>query len=309
MSRLETGPGHDTVALEKRASLDHRSSPLKYLCGPKEIKHQVNRFILARETLFRGKTVVDVPAGTGLASAALSQAGAEVLAFDLFPDFFRADGVVCSRCDLNEGIPLPPRTADYLICQEGLEHLPDQLRTLKEFNRVLKPGGTLLVTTPNYSNLKAKLSYLLTESEYVHKIMPPNEVDDLWFAGEDERAYLGHLFLTGIQRLRALARLAGFVIDRLHWTRAGGTSLALLCLLYPAICLTSWVTLRNGLRKKKRHPHFDEIESVYRELFRLNTDLRVLTCTHLFVEFRKTAGCDDVSFARFQKYGDAGFVT
>ncbi len=35
---------------------------------------------------------------------------------------------------------------DYIICQEGIEHIPNQLKVLEEFNRVLKKDGVLLIT-------------------------------------------------------------------------------------------------------------------------------------------------------------------
>lgn len=280
-----------------------------FLGSSRDVKDHVDRFIAGKRAELAGRTVVDVPAGSGTASASLREAGAEVLAFDLFPEFFRAEGVVCDFCDLNDRIPLPDRAADYLICQEGLEHLPDQLRALREFNRVLRPGAGMLITTPNYSNLKNKLSYLLTESEYALKIMPPNEVDDVWFADGGRQVYLGHLFLTGVQRLRVLARLAGFEIRRLHFNRASGTAFALMVLLYPAIYLANRLTLARCLRKKGAHPHRGRIEAVYRELFRLNVSPGILASTHLFVEFRKTAEADEVCFAHFRKYDGTDFVT
>lgn len=282
---------------------------MQFFGAPRDIKHHVDRYITSRRAEFTGKTVVDVPAGSGIASAALLAVGAEVLAFDLFPEFCQVDGIACMHCDLNDRIPLADHAADHLICQEGLEHLPDQLHVLREFNRVLKPDGTLLITTPNYSNLKNKLSYLLTESEYVHKIMPPNEVDDIWFSDRGEKLYLGHLFLTGAQRLRVLARLSGFTIQRLHRNRVSGTAFALFCLLYPALYVANRITLARSLRKKRGHPHREQIEAIYRELVRLNLAPTVLTCTHLFVEFRKTDGVGEASFAHFQKYDDPGFIT
>jgi SAM-dependent methyltransferase len=282
---------------------------MRFLGSSKDIKLEVVRFIENKQAELSGRRVVDVPAGSGVASAALKRAGAEVLAFDLFPELFRAEGISCSACDLNDGIPLEDRAADYLICQEGIEHLPDQLRALKEFNRVLKPGCILLVTTPNYSNLKGKLSYLLCESEYFHKIMPPNEVDDVWFGDQEGRVYLGHIFLTGIQRLRVLARLAGFEIHRLHFRSFSGTAFALMVLLYPLIYLSNRLTLARCLRKKRRHPHVGRIEAVYRELFKLNVTPGILACTHLFVEFRKVSEVREISFADFQKHDDTDFVT
>ena len=84
-----------------------------------------------------------------------------------------------------EGLPVEDAFADYLICQEGIEHFSDQLASFKEFNRVLKKGGGLIVTTPNYSSLRAKMSYFLSESERFNSIIAPNELDSIWMSNED----------------------------------------------------------------------------------------------------------------------------
>jgi 2-polyprenyl-3-methyl-5-hydroxy-6-metoxy-1,4-benzoquinol methylase len=42
---------------------------------------------------------------------------------------------------------------DYVISCETIEHVPDPARAVRELARVLKPGGKLFLTTPNYLNL------------------------------------------------------------------------------------------------------------------------------------------------------------
>jgi len=38
-------------------------------------------------------------------------------------------------------IPLPDHSLDAIMCTEVLEHIPDPVRAIKEFNRLVKPGG------------------------------------------------------------------------------------------------------------------------------------------------------------------------
>jgi len=45
-------------------------------------------------------------------------------------------------------IPLPDHSVDAIMCTEVLEHIPDPLGAIKEFSRLLKPGGYLLITAP-----------------------------------------------------------------------------------------------------------------------------------------------------------------
>lgn len=45
-------------------------------------------------------------------------------------------------------IPVDDASFDAVMCIEVLEHVPDPVNALKELNRVLKPGGFLIVTAP-----------------------------------------------------------------------------------------------------------------------------------------------------------------
>lgn len=45
-------------------------------------------------------------------------------------------------------IPLPDHSVDAVMCIEVLEHIPDPVSAIKEFSRLVKPGGYLLLTAP-----------------------------------------------------------------------------------------------------------------------------------------------------------------
>jgi ubiquinone/menaquinone biosynthesis C-methylase UbiE len=45
-------------------------------------------------------------------------------------------------------IPLPDHSIDAVMCTEVLEHIPDPLGAIREFSRLIKPGGYLLITAP-----------------------------------------------------------------------------------------------------------------------------------------------------------------
>jgi SAM-dependent methyltransferase len=45
-------------------------------------------------------------------------------------------------------IPAPDASFDVVLCTEVLEHLPDPLAALREFSRLLRPGGQLIITAP-----------------------------------------------------------------------------------------------------------------------------------------------------------------
>jgi len=45
-------------------------------------------------------------------------------------------------------IPMPDHSVDAIMCTEVLEHIPDPVAAIKEFSRLVKPGGYLLITAP-----------------------------------------------------------------------------------------------------------------------------------------------------------------
>jgi 2-polyprenyl-3-methyl-5-hydroxy-6-metoxy-1,4-benzoquinol methylase len=45
-------------------------------------------------------------------------------------------------------IPEKDNSYDVILCTEVFEHIPDPVKALKEFSRLLKPSGILILTTP-----------------------------------------------------------------------------------------------------------------------------------------------------------------
>ncbi|WP_288368603.1 class I SAM-dependent methyltransferase [uncultured Roseivirga sp.] len=261
---------------------------MNYEDNPKSIKYYVKRHLIDQKEFYKGKTVVDFPAGNGVTSKILQDVGANPVPIDLFPEYFNIEGLDCIRANVREGLPLEEASADVLICQEGIEHFSDQFEALREFNKVLKPKGTLLITTPNYSNLRARMSYLLSESERYNDIMPPNEIDSIWMSDQTitDEIYFGHIFLIGAQKLRVLAKLAGFRIKKIHFTRRKSTSLLLFPFIYPFIRVSNWITYRKNLRKNKDYD-MEVKREVYGEVYRLSIDPKILIQSHLMIEFEK----------------------
>lgn len=266
-----------------------------YIYNKKSQKYYVRQYLEGMREDLRGKKVIDIPAGNGATTEILLGAGAEVEPFDLFPEYFMLKDIECKRADITDHIPVPDSHADWVTCQEGIEHFSDQLMTFKEINRVLKPGGKLLLTTPSYSNLSAKLSYLLFESE-THKQMPPNEIDDIWMANSaaGREVYHGHIFMIGIQKLRVLAKLSGFRINEIRYMRLSKGSLVLFPFFYPFIWMSSWMRY---FRNMKKHPEIpvEAKRGVYREQLRINLSARNLLNKHTFIIFGKEMNAQDVS--------------
>jgi ubiquinone/menaquinone biosynthesis C-methylase UbiE len=45
-------------------------------------------------------------------------------------------------------IPLADGAVDAILCTEVFEHIPDPIKAIREFSRLLKPGGSLIITAP-----------------------------------------------------------------------------------------------------------------------------------------------------------------
>lgn len=56
-------------------------------------------------------------------------------------------GEIDYLCDATK-IPVPESSFDAILCTEVLEHVPEPIKVVNEFSRILKPGGKLLLTAP-----------------------------------------------------------------------------------------------------------------------------------------------------------------
>ena len=229
----------------------------------------------------KDKIVIDVPAGSGFVSSLCHQAGALVEAYDLHPEVFQYPELTCTKADLNETLPIQSDYADYVLFMENVESIADQLHLLRELARILKPGGKLIITMPNQSNLKNRLTYFLLESES-NKIFLPNEYNGI-VGYDDKHVYLGRFFLCGVQRLRSLAGLVGLTIERVHPNVRSTSALLVFLFAAPFLYLRSWLTLQRTLRKTE----IEAEKQVLRSQYKLNTNPIVLLHKHLCITFTK----------------------
>lgn len=100
----------------------------------------------------RGKDVLDIACGEGYGTAGLMAAGAKsVIGFDIAPDAVehaRQRYSVDARVGSALAVPLPDESADLLVSFETIEHLPDPIGFIAEIARLLRPGGQVIISTP-----------------------------------------------------------------------------------------------------------------------------------------------------------------
>lgn len=106
-------------------------------------------------------------------------------------------------CDLSKGaIPYDDQSFEVINFSETLEHLNfNPLPVIKEFHRVLKPGGMVLITTPNVLRLGNRLRLLMG-----HNIL--SELKDLCW----QPPYSVHYREYSLSEVAQLLRWAGFSI-------------------------------------------------------------------------------------------------
>lgn len=99
-----------------------------------------------------GKKLLDAGCGTGWFSKGAADRGANVTSMDLGEGLLsqvakkcKSERVVGSILEM----PFDDNTFDYVVSSEVIEHIPEPMKGVEEIFRVLKPGGTMVLTTPN----------------------------------------------------------------------------------------------------------------------------------------------------------------
>jgi SAM-dependent methyltransferase len=124
---------------------------------------QVKRILASRSRQGPAR-ILDFGCGTGANLAAMAAHG-QVHGLDASPhavSFCRKRGL--ERVDLLEGPPPeePPFGGEFdlITMLDVLEHIPDQVETLKKLGSWLVPGGVLLLTVPAYESLWSGEDYV-----------------------------------------------------------------------------------------------------------------------------------------------------
>src|SRR5436853_5470259 len=159
----------------------------------------------------RGLDVVDMACGEGYGTAVLAERAARVTGVDANPEAheharikYAHPGVRFVR-DLVESYSEP---CDAIVFLQTIEHLQDPAAVLDHFRRLLRPGGTVYVSTPNVLTLAPPGADRSGNPWHVREYRA-EEFRELCAAGFDEVELLG-LFHAGKLRLHELALRAGW---------------------------------------------------------------------------------------------------
>ncbi len=106
-----------------------------------------------------GGRLLDVGCGNGWSAFAFARRGFNVMGVDLNPDAFEPPPHPKLR--LQEGsvlsLPFPDASFDLVASYQMLEHVPAPASALREMLRVVRPGGTISIVSPNLLSILSSL--------------------------------------------------------------------------------------------------------------------------------------------------------
>ena len=151
--------------------------------------------IIQRElaTLEPGATVVDLGCGAGSILARTRRDHDFAVAADHDPVLLATAKLTGSKAvllDLDADLPLASSSIDVVLCTDVIEHVVEPGKALTEMNRVLRPGGTVIVFTPPYD------SALWNIAEWLHRLITRRPADHISpFTRESLGWWIGRYFV------------------------------------------------------------------------------------------------------------------
>jgi len=208
--------------------------------APRELTSRHTHAVVMR-LLQDGKipeTVLDIPCGEGAFLARLRQLGVEGHGSDIANRVTLPDAQF-TPADMNGHLPFANGAFDAIVCIDGIEHLERPFDFVRESHRVLRPGGVIVISTPNISALRSRWRWLLTGFHNKGKT-PLNERDpNPWH----------HVNLLSFPELRYLLHRHGFRITAIATNRIKGVSW-----LYAPLWPVSAVVTAGALARWERDP-------------------------------------------------------
>jgi len=154
-------------------------------------------------------------------------------ACDFHVERFALPDVPCQRIDLNhDKLPYEAGQFQLVTSSEVVEHVENYRALLRDIARVLAPGGTLVLTTPNVLNAASRVRYLVSGFANLFGPLPVRN-DKLYSTG-------GHIMPIPFFYLAHALLDAGFEDIQLHIDKVQKTSVVWLTLMYPVIAVGRW---------------------------------------------------------------------
>jgi SAM-dependent methyltransferase len=245
------------------------------------VNKTLNQGVLEVLEQHRPGLLLDIPTGDSPVTKRAQELDYKVVGVELFPPpgFKGVQADACAR------LPFQDDSFETLVSMEGIEHFENQAGFVRECARVLRPGGLMILTTPNVMHLSARISGFLTAQRALKRGFI-NE-DQTLRGREGHRTYHGHAFLIDAIRLRYLVAIEGLTLKEVRRGKWSHRSL-LLAPLIPLIWLATRLALRTGKKtrvKEGLEPARPEVEE---ELRGIADSPNLMLCRQLIVTATKT---------------------
>ena len=134
----------------------------------------------------------------------------------------RRKGVKAKAQDITKGFGYPAGYFDYVFAGEIIEHLMDTDFFLRECNRVLKKGGLLIITTPNFVYLRHRIELLFGTypvcmwprfEQHIRMFTHKKMKEALEASGFEVERWLTSYFLFSRARMKTLGRIFENISD------------------------------------------------------------------------------------------------
>jgi 2-polyprenyl-3-methyl-5-hydroxy-6-metoxy-1,4-benzoquinol methylase len=116
------------------------------------------------------RRVLDVGCSTGYLAERLQQRGATVVGLDMDERAAELARRFCEEVLVGDvetmDLPFEPGSFDAIVCGDLIEHLRDPQGFLERIRPLLRPGGRLVLSTPNIANWAMRLSLLFGRFRY-----------------------------------------------------------------------------------------------------------------------------------------------
>jgi 2-polyprenyl-3-methyl-5-hydroxy-6-metoxy-1,4-benzoquinol methylase len=170
--------------------------------------------------------LLDLPSGPGYLVQDLSALGFDCVAGEIDESLHCLEGVNYKQVDMTRDLPFPDASFDVVTSVEGIEHIANHFEFLKSVRRVLKPGGTLILTTPNVHSLISRWNFFISGFHMLASKPIPLDTQNIYFE---------HINPITFNQLYFYCEKSGLQIERLLTHKYKGRSRLLYYLLYPLI--------------------------------------------------------------------------